>query len=118
MAKIQEIQKSQIGFNGTMNLAQNAIMSRLNCHNVGRIVEFDPATQLCTVEMLQIKQFNNQLITPAPLTEVPLVILGAGGANITMPDPVGTICLLLFMDRNIDAFIETGERYTRHRAYA
>lgn len=87
-------------------------MSRLNCHNVGRIVEFDPATQLCTVEMLQIKQFNNQLITPAPLTEVPLVILGAGGANITMPDPVGTICLLLFMDRNIDAFIETGERYT------
>lgn len=112
MAKIQEIQKSQIGFNGTMNLAQNAIMSRLNCHNVGRIVEFDPATQLCTVEMLQIKQFNDQLITPAPLTEVPLIILGAGGANITLPDPVGTICLILFMDRNIDAFIETGETYT------
>lgn len=112
MAKIQEIQKSQIGFNAAMDIAQNAIMSRLNCHNVGRIVEFDPATQLCTVEMLQIKQFNDQYITPAPLTEVPLIILGAGGANITLPDPVGTVCLILFMDRNIDAFIETGETYT------
>ena len=95
-----------------MDLSEESIMSRLNCHNVGRIIEFDPATQLCTVEMLQIKQFNDQYITPAPLTEVPLIILGAGGANITLPDPVGTVCLILFMDRNIDAFIETGETYT------
>ena len=112
MAKIRQIQKSQPTFNSSIFLSEESIMSRLNCHNVGRIVEFDPATQLCTVEMLQIKQFNNQLITPAPLTEVPLIILGAGGANITLPDPVGTICLILFMDRNIDAFIETGESYT------
>lgn len=112
MAKIRQIQKSQSNFNSSMDLSEESIMSRLNCHNVGRIIEFDLSTQLCTVEMLQIKQFNDQYITPAPLTEVPLIILGAGGANITLPDPVGTICLILFMDRNIDAFIETGETYT------
>lgn len=111
MAKIKQIQKSQINFNSVMGLSQDAIMSRLNCHNVGRITEFDPQTQLCTIEMLQIKQFNERAITPAPLTEVPLIIYGVNGAHITLPDPVGAICLLLFMDRNIDAFIETGEQY-------
>lgn len=111
MAKIRQIQKSQIGFNASMNIAQDAIMSRLNCHNIGRIVEFDSKTQLCTIELLQIKQFNDQNITPAPLTEVPLIIIGSGGGHITMPNPVGTICLLLFLDRNIDSFMETGERY-------
>lgn len=94
-----------------MELSQSAIMSRLNCHNIGKIAEFDPLTQLCTVELMQVKQFNNQFINPAPITDVPLIILGSGGGHITMPNPVGTICLLLFMDRNIDAFLDTGERY-------
>lgn len=86
-------------------------MSRLNCHNIGRIIEFDPTNQLCTVELMQIKRFNDQYITPAPLTNVPLIIYGSGGGHITMPNPVGTICILLFMDRNIDEFLETGESY-------
>lgn len=98
-------------FQDAMIIAQDAIMSRLNCHNIGRIIEFDKNTQTCTVELMQIKQFNEQAFIPAPITQVPLIILGAGGAHITMPSPVGTICLLLFLDRNIDNFMETGEQY-------
>lgn len=111
MAKIRELHRNQVNFNDVMEIAQDAIMSRLNCHNIGRIIEFDKDTQTCTVELMQIKQFNNQLITPAPITQVPLIILGAGGGHITMPNPVGTICLLLFLDRNMDNFMETGEQY-------
>lgn len=111
MAKIRELHRNQVNFNDVMEIAQDAIMSRLNCHNIGRIIEFDKDTQTCTVELMQIKQFNNQLITPAPITQVPLIMLGAGGAYITMPNPVGTICLLLFLDRNMDNFMETGEQY-------
>lgn len=111
MPPIKQITKAQIDFNSVMELSQDAIMSRLNCHNIGRIIEFDPTNQLCTVELMQIKRFNDQYITPAPLTNVPLIICGAGGGHITMPNPVGTICILLFMDRNIDAFLETGESY-------
>lgn len=110
-AKIKQVEKSQINFNGVMALAQNAVMSRLNCHNIGKILEFDADTQRCTVQLMQVKLFNEQNITPVPITDVPLIILGAGNAHITMPDPVGTICLLLFMDRNIDTFLETGELY-------
>lgn len=112
MADIKKVQKSQINFNGVMDLAQDAIMSRLNCHNIGKILEYDSQTQRCTVQLMQVKQFNNQSITPAPLTDVPLIILGTGSAYITMPNPVGTICVLLFMDRNIDDFLSTGESYT------
>lgn len=111
MEKIRQIEKAQINFNSVMQLSQDAIMARLNCHNIGRILDFDPATQTCSIQLMQIKQFNRQKITPAILTDVPLIIYGAGGGHITMPDPTGTICILLFMDRNIDAFLETGESY-------
>lgn len=111
MAKIRGVEKTQTDFNDIMIIAQDAIMSRLNCHNIGRIIEFDSDTQTCTIEMMQIKQFNEQTFIPAPITQVPLIILGSGGGHITMPNPVGTICLLLFLDRNIDNFMETGEQY-------
>lgn len=94
-----------------MQLSQDVIMARLNCHNIGKILEFDDVTQTCSIQLMQIKQFNEQQITPTILTEVPLIICGAGNGHITFPDPVGTICILLFMDRNIDAFLETGESY-------
>lgn len=111
MAQIRQIEKAQINFNSVMQLSQDAIMARLNCHNIGKILEFNPATQTCSIQLMQIKQFNNRQITPTILTEVPLILYGAGGGHITMPDPTGTICVLLFMDRNIDAFLETGESY-------
>lgn len=111
MAEIRKAENTQQDFNEILSIAQDAIMSRLNVHNIGRIIEFDALTQLCTVELMQIKQFNEQYITPAPITDVPLIMLGAGGGHITMPNPVGTICLLLFLDRNIDNFMETGEQY-------
>lgn len=111
MAEIRQIEKAQINFNSVMQLSQDAIMARLNCHNIGRILDFEPVTQTCSIQLMQIKQFNKQQITPTILTEVPLIIYGAGGGHITMPDPTGTICVLLFMDRNIDAFVETEEPY-------
>ena len=111
MNETKPIQKSQIDFNGAMEVSQDAIMSRLNCHNIGRILEFDKDTQTCSIELMQIKQFGERLLTPAPITDVPLIILGSEAAHITMPDPTGTICLLLFMDRNIDTFLKTGEQY-------
>jgi hypothetical protein len=94
-----------------MGLLKNNVASNINCHNIGRIIEFDAQTQTCSVEILQIKQYLDNYYTPAPITDVPLIIYGAGGGHITLPNPVGTYCLLFFMDRNIDSFLETGEQY-------
>lgn len=88
------------------------VSANLNCHNIGKIIEFDKDTQTCTVELMQLKQFNGMTYLPAPISQVPLVIYGAGGGHITLPNPVGTICLLFFNDRNMDNFMLTGEQYT------
>lgn len=111
MAKTKLVDKSNVDFNNIMIQAQDSIMSKLNCHNIGKIIEFDPENQTCTVEMMQVKQYLEDYYNPAPITDVPLIVYGAGGGHITLPNPVGTYCLLLFMDRNIDSFLETGEQY-------
>lgn len=111
MARLEQIPKSEPTFNDLMIMAQNNIMARTNCHNVGRIIEFDKTTQTCTVQIMQLKQFFDKTFAAAPITDVPLIVYGMGDGFITLPNPVGTICLLFFMDRNIDSFLETGELY-------
>lgn len=99
-------------FNDVIARIQQTTMSRLNCHNIGKIIEFEPETQTCTIQLMQQEQLGDNIYTPAPLTEVPLILYGVDGAHITLPNPVGSICLVLFLDRNIDAFMRTGEIYT------
>lgn len=112
MADIQQISKNEPNILEIMGLLKTNVFANLNCHNIGKILSFDATTCTCTVELMQIKQLNNRLYTPVPITDVPLIIYGASGGHITLPDPTGSICLLLFMDRNIDRFLETGESYT------
>lgn len=94
-----------------MDLVKTNVSSNLNCHNIGRIIEFDASNQTCTVQIMQVKEFNGNYYDPAPITDVPLIIYGGGTGHITLPNPVGTYCLLFFMDRNIDTFLDTGEQY-------
>lgn len=112
MDNIVSLHQTQPTILSSLDKMKKNLHATINCHNIGRILEFDPNTQTCMVELMQIKQFNNQSITPAPITDVPIIMLGAGGGFVTMPNPIGTICLLLFMDRDITNFLETGEAYT------
>lgn len=111
MAKLRQVRKSPIDNIGINNLIEEVIMSRLNCHNVGKIIEFDAQTQTCTVQIMQIKQYGENEYIPAPLVNVPLIVYGGGNGFITLPNPVGSYCLIFFLDRNIDSFILTGEMY-------
>lgn len=108
MNTVSQIPQSTPSFLENMQLFKNNIFASLNCHLPGKIIAFDAETQTCTVQIMPLKY---ETLTPAPITQVPLIILGAGGGHITMPNPVGTTCLLLFLDRNMDAFLETGEAY-------
>lgn len=108
MNTVSQIPQSAPNFLQNMQLFKNNIFASLNCHLPGKIIAFDAETQTCTVQIMSLKY---ETLAPAPITQVPLIMLGSGGGHITMPNPVGTICVLLFMDRNIDAFMETGEAY-------
>lgn len=111
MAKPFGITEDNIGLPQILHNIKLKVLSEINCHNIGKITYFDPDSQTCTVELMQVKQYLEDYYNPAPITDVPLIVYGAGGGHITLPNPVGTYCLLLFMDRNIDSFLETGEQY-------
>lgn len=111
MAKKIDLSKNKIDLAQVLRQIKLNVAANLNCHNIGRVLDFDKDTQTCTVEILQIGQYNGKSFPLAPITQVPLVIYGAGSGHITLPDPVGTYCVLFFMDRNIDNFLLTGEQY-------
>lgn len=90
----------------------------LNCHAIGQIQSFDPATQTCSVSINYQKTFitRNENGTYSEkkenypiLASVPIVILSGGSANLTFPIQKGDDCLLLFNDRDMDNWITSGQ---------
>lgn len=105
------LQKTQADFNDAINSVKNNIFSNLICHNIGKILTYYPDTQTADIELMQVKEYNGVQYPNAVISQVPLIIYGTANAQITLPDMTGTICLLLTLDRNIDAFMETGTSY-------
>lgn len=111
MIETAKFKKSQIGLNEVLSIQANSIMEALNCHNIGKITKFYPETQTADIQILILKQIQETTIYPTILCDVPLIIYGAGGGYITLPDPTGSLCLLFFIDRDIDDLMLTGEAY-------
>lgn len=108
---MSNVMAQQTDISSALSGANDSLFSRLNCHNIGRVINFDAEKQRADIELMQVKQFPDATDYAAILQDVPMIMYGAGGARITYPDPTGTIVLLFFIDRNIDDFLETGERY-------
>lgn len=87
------------------------VFSTLNCHGIGKITEFNATKQTCTIQLMQLRKSLETTYAPSLIFDVPLIIYGSNNAYITLPDLVGTTALLFFMDRNIDAFLDTNEAY-------
>lgn len=110
------LKKGQIDLTTAIQMAKEKVMADLNCHDVGRIVSFYPKTQTADIEVLQVKQQYGQYYQLPILLNVPVIIYGSVNAGITLPDLIGTDCLLLFFDRNINSFLQTGQTYTPETA--
>lgn len=90
---------------------QEGIASVLNCIKVGIIQEFNPAVQTCTIQLTTKRQIGLNSLDPnaSPilidyplLLDCPLIINGGLNSGITFPDIVGSECLVLFNDREMD----------------
>lgn len=110
------LHKTQPDFNDVLNSVKNNIFSSIVCNNIGKIIEFNPDTQRAEVELMQIKEYNGNYYPNAIISDVPVIMFGSSTAQITLPDLTGTICLLITLDRNYDAFMETGEAYAPETA--
>lgn len=85
------------------------IFRSLNCVKVGRIAGFNAAKRTVEVQILFKRLLPNGLSVSNPLlVDVPVFTLQGGGAALQLPVLAGDQCLLLFSDRNLDAWFENG----------
>lgn len=90
------------------------ILSVINSVQVGRIIAYNEESNTVDVELLVRRSVDvTQSVTEyPPLVDLPLLWQGASDGDLTFPDPTGSDCLVIFADRSIDEWFETGQAYT------
>lgn len=105
-----------------LNAHRDEIFASLNCHQTGTVVSFDAEKQTAVVSTNarrviydRPKTENGELpqtprIIDYPLlTDVPVFFASGGNARLTLPITAGDTCLLMFNDRDIDAWWASGQ---------
>lgn len=88
---------------------ENETFARMNCIQVGRIDSFDESQQTANVAIQVQRRVNQTDVADYPLLlDCPVFVLQGGGAYIDLPITAGDYCLVLFNDRNIDTWWDTG----------
>lgn len=105
------MQTTDVDFNNLIDILKKNIMSLINCANIGKIRSFNPDTCSANIDIMQLKVNDGVEHIPTLLPDVPVIIFGGSQSRVVPPDIVGSNCLLIFMDRNIDNFLLTGEQY-------
>jgi len=91
--------------------------SELNCIKVGIIDTFNPITQTATIQITTKRQVDIKSLDPNDppilvdyplLLDCPIVLPGGFNSGLTFPDVVGSECLILFNDREIDNWYISG----------
>jgi len=105
---------SQVGSSEQMSSQLlNTIFSMLRVSLPGIIESYDPIANTCTVQPALKGQTADELgnYTSAPLpllVDVPVVFPRGGGCSITFPIKEGDECLVVFSDRCIDFWWQSG----------
>lgn len=84
------------------------IMLDISCALPGTVQSFDATSQSASVSINLKRLFRGSAKDYPLLVDVPVVCLGGGGARMTFPIKSGDGCLVLFSDRDIDAWWSTG----------
>lgn len=101
-----------------LDLLKKDIMLSLNCHALATVESFDPEDQTVTASMNYKKSFTQAgsdgiyktvLVDYPLMLDMPAVILSGGPAQLTFPIAKGDTCLILFNDRDIDNWFQSGQ---------
>lgn len=85
------------------------IFRSLRCVMVGQIVSFDKAKKTAKIKIMIKRVLPNGNPASYPtLVDCPVFTLQGGGGGIQFPIAAGDDCVVIFSDRNIDAWFKTG----------
>lgn len=94
------------------------ILFSINCHAIGQIVEFNKNRQLARVKIMYKKRYYRRdqgdeykpVLEPYPVfINCPVIVLNGGNMSLRLPIKQGDDCLVLFNDRDIDNWLESGQ---------
>lgn len=90
------------------NLKRDIFLS-LNCVKIGQITAFDDTRRTVRVQLLFKRVLPNGALQSYPaLVDCPVFILQGGGSAVQLQITPGDQCIVLFADRNIDAWFKSG----------
>lgn len=101
---------SDAGLRALLDYYKIEICKSINCVLVGKIAAYDKTTNTASVSISAKRQYADSL-TPIDfplLTDCPVFILQGGGSFIDMPIKKDDHCIVLFNDRDIDAWWHDG----------
>lgn len=97
---------------------KDATSISINCHHIGTIQAFDATTQTASATINYSKtyfKFDNLTNSNVPvqinyplLLMCPVIFLSGGPASLTFPIAQGDECLILFNDRSLDNWYQSG----------
>ncbi len=97
----------------TLSMHRKGIFLDLNCHHVGTIQSFDATNQTAKVTINYKRTYFRPntagIVMPElrdypVIADAPVMFLGGGGYSMTFPVSAGDECLVMFNDRDIDAW--------------
>ena len=99
-----------------LNLLKKEINLSLNCHAVGKIEVFNPATQTATATINYKKSFKKYIFGVETVVfedypvmiDCPCVVMSGGAFSLKMPIAPKDDCLILFNDRSLDVWFASG----------
>lgn len=100
-----------------LDLLKKDIFLNLNCHHIGTIQSFNATNQTVTATInykktffqnTGVNQFKPVLLDYPLVIDCPAIVMGGGSAYLTMPISAGDECLILFNDRDLDNWFQSG----------
>ncbi len=93
----------------TLQSLKSDVFKNLYCHVPGRIESFDGAKKTATVQLLFASQLPDGTTVNYPvLVDCPVFTYQGGGGSFQAPITAGDPCLVVFADRNLDAWFQNG----------
>lgn len=88
---------------------RESLLSDVNVAIPAIVVKYNHTKQLANVKpLVRTKYKDDKIIQPPVITDVPVIWPRAGGAYLVLPMDVGDTVLLIFTDKNISTWLNSG----------
>jgi hypothetical protein len=93
-----------------LNVSERKLMMDLNCVKIGTIQSYNASNRTASIQIVFQSQLKNGTFVNVPLlVDCPVATLQGGGFSVQLPIQKGDTCIVLFADRNIDAWFSGGQ---------